>query len=160
MRNMKLSFFVYISVFLCATYITGCVTRDSFQYSQEIAWDGFNPILRRRLIARLNEKTIDHVSLTNMPTWEAMCWLSNQSSQSIGMFSNQQVDINALGSVNLTLTNATFFAVLDFMCQQNELYWGFKEDILLIYSFSFLNSTSGWVHLQDRSPHGDIPKTR
>jgi len=134
-----------------------CESHEPFVYTQEIVWEGYSPVLRQNLISMLNNEKIRHVSFTNMPTREAIRWLSGQHSQSIGICSNEAIDEGALGVVNLTMTNATFFSVLDRICQQNELRWGFTENILLVYTMPFLNSNSGWTNLYNGT-HSDSPR--
>jgi hypothetical protein len=147
MTHMTPSPFIRVALFLCMIYVTGCVTHESLQYAKEIVWEGYDPVLRKKLVSMLDEERIQHVSFTNMPTLEAIRWLSNRHSQSIGLFSNQKMDEDTLGVVNFTLTNATFFSVLDRICQQNGFHWGFKENILLMHPDSFLYATPGWSHL-------------
>lgn len=151
------SVFTLLAFISCVTHFAGCATHEPLIYTQEIVWEGYSPVLRQNLISMLNNEKIRHVSFTNMPTREAIRWLSGQHSQSIGICSNEAIDEGALGVVNLTMTNATFFSVLDRICQQNELRWGFTENILLVYTMPFLNSNSGWTNLYNGT-HSDSPR--
>lgn len=160
MTSMARSLFIRFALISCVIYIAGCATHESSIYTQEIVWDGHDPVLRQKLMSMLSREKISHVSFTNTPTEEAIRWLSNQHSQSIGVCSNKKIGEDTLGVINLTMTNVTFLSVLDRICQQNGLLWGFTENILLVYPSSFLNSTPCWTNLQKNTIHSDIPKKR
>jgi hypothetical protein len=104
-------------------------------------WDGYDPALRKSLISRTNEQKFPYVSFVNVQTWDAMSCLAWHNRHSIGVISNQEID---LGAVDLTMTNAPFCSVLDEICRQNRMHWGFKKNILTTYPDPFLEAVPGW----------------
>jgi hypothetical protein len=111
-------------------------------FKREIVWDGYDPELRNRLIRGINEPRFPYVSFVNAYVWESMSSLAWHNGHSIGILSDRESD--DLGSVNLTMTNASFCSVLDEICRQNTMHWGFKENVLMAYPDFFLKDIPGW----------------
>ena len=127
--------------------------RQGQTYKRELVRKDYNPVLRDKLHFLVNDGLIPSVNLIDMPVMDAIYWLSKQCAQS---YSARFADENATNRVvNLSMTNVTFLAAFDEVCEQSDWYWVFFDRRFMTFPAAHLEqetnhpSDTGWTRIQD-----------
>ena len=127
--------------------------RQGQAYKRELVRRDHNPVLRDKLHFLVNRNLIPSVNFTDVPVLDAMRWLSKQCGQS---YSAWLTDENATNRVvSLSLTNVTFLAAFDEVCEQSDWYWGFFDRRFMTFPAAHFEQKTnhpedvGWGRIQD-----------